>query len=433
MKEKPNIILFITHDQGQFLGCYNSPETPNSLHTPNLDKLAENGVRFTNYFCTAPQCSPSRGGIQTALYPHQNGLMGLVDRGWTLPEENKTLPMYLKENGYTTHLIGFQHEAFNASTLGYDTISKRRIELLYTCKKLKKNYIEFFETHQDDDKPFYLCIGDILVHRPFGIGGDPVDPSGVIIPPYLPDNEIVREDLSQFYGAIESVDKCIETIKKQLDHLGLRENTIFIYTTDHGEAYPRAKCTLYDPGLKTLLLMSWLGSDLFKKNTVFNQMISNIDLLPTLLDIIGADIPRNIEGKSFLPLLNGDIDVFRKEIYAEKSFHEYYDPLRAIRTEKYKYIINFEKSEILYQIGADMQRDAIGKYMLEHIKMPRPNEELYDLRKDPNEINNKIDDPSYRDVTSELKDKIYNWMKRTNDPILKGKIMHLHQKVPMRF
>ncbi|TFF89111.1 MAG: hypothetical protein EU548_08035, partial [Promethearchaeota archaeon] len=138
--KKPNIILFITHDQGQYLGCYNSSQTPNSLHTPNLDKLAKNGIRFTNYFCTAPQCSPSRGGIQTSLYPHQNGLMGLVDRGWTLPESNKTLPMYLKENSYTTHLMGFQHEAFDAHTLGYDTISKRRSEPLYNCHKMNKNY-----------------------------------------------------------------------------------------------------------------------------------------------------------------------------------------------------------------------------------------------------------------------------------------------------
>ena len=169
MKEKPNIIIFITHDQGQFLGCYSSPQTPNSLNTPNLDILAENGVRFTNHFCTAPQCSPSRGGIQTSLYPHQNGLMGLVDRGWTLPKRNKTLPMYLKEQGYTTHLMGFQHEVFDAYTLGYDTISKRRSEPLYNCQKMNKNYRNFFEAHQNEENPFYVCIGVTQVHRPFGV------------------------------------------------------------------------------------------------------------------------------------------------------------------------------------------------------------------------------------------------------------------------
>ncbi len=433
MKEKPNIILFITHDQGQFLGCYSSPQTPNSLYTPNLDKLAENGVRFTNHFCTAPQCSPSRGGIQTSLYPHQNGLMGLVDRGWTLPERNETLPMYLKEQGYTTHLMGFQHEAFDAFTLGYDTISKRRSEPLYNCQKMKKNYQKFFETHQNEENPFYVSIGVTQVHRPFGVWGDPVDPSGVIIPPYLPDKEIVREDLSQFYGAIQGVDTCIGKILKQLEDLGLRENTLFIYTTDHGEAYPRAKCTLYDPGLKTLLLLSWPGSDILQQNKVYTQMISNIDLLPTLLDLIGAKIPKNIEGRSFTPLLKGETNIFRKEIYSEKSFHEFYDPIRSIRTEEFKFIINFEKSENLYQIGMDIQQDALGKYMLKLINKPRPNEELYDLKKNPNETHNIIDDFNYKVVVTELKEKLYEWMKRTDDPLLKGKIKDLRQEPPIRF
>lgn len=433
MNKKPNIILFITHDQGQFLGCYNSPQTPNSLNTPNLDKLAENGVRFTNHFCTAPQCSPSRGAIQTSLYPHQNGLMGLVDRGWTLPERNKTLPVYLKEQGYTTHLLGFQHEAFDAYTLGYDTISKRRPEPLYNCNKLKKNYEEFLENHKNDENPFYLCIGDIQVHRPFGIWGEPVNPGSVLIPPYLPDNEIIRNDLSQFYGAIQVVDNCIGNFINKLDEFGLRENTLFIYTTDHGEAYPRAKCTLYDPGIKTLLLMSWIDSDIFQRKKVFNQLVSNIDMLPTILDIIGAKIPQNIEGKSFLPLLKGEKDIFRKEIFAEKTFHEYYDPIRSIRTEEFKFIINFEESEILYQIGMDIQQDELGKYMLKLINSPRPKEEVYNLKNDPNEKKNLIDDPSYNETVRILKDKLYEWMSRTNDPILKGRIKDLRQKPPIRF
>ena len=433
MSKNPNIILFITHDQGQYLGCYDSPQTPNSLKTPNLDKLAKNGVRFTNYFCTAPQCSPSRGGIQTSLYPHQNGLMGLVDRGWTLPETNKTLPMYLKENGYTTHLMGFQHEAFDAYTLGYDTISKRRSEPLYNCQKMNKNYQEFFKSHQNDDNPFYVCIGVTQVHRPFGVWGDPVDPESVTIPPYLPDNEIVREDLSQFYGAIQGVDNCIGNIINQIEDLNLRENTLFIYTTDHGEAYPRAKCTLYDPGIKTLLLMSWPNSNTIQQNTIYNQMISNIDLLPTILDLIGAEVPIKVEGRSFFPLLKGQIDIFREEIYSEKTFHEIYDPIRSIRTEKFKFIINFEKSKNLYQIGMDIQQDALGKYMLELINKPRPDRELYDLKNDPYETINLINDLGYKDIVLELKDKLFNWMKQTKDPILNGRVEDQRKEHPRKY
>ena len=198
---KPNIILFVTHDQGQFLGSYNTPKTPNTLQTPNLDKLAQDGVRFINHFCCAPQCSPSRGGIQTSKYPHQNGLMGLVNRGWSLPKTNKTIPMYLKENGYSTHLIGFQHETKDLSTLGYDTVSKRVFEHHYSCQILESKYFKFLLEHRHDDKPFYLCIGTPEVHRPFIVFGKPRNPLKVKVPPYLPDNLKIRKDLAEFYGS----------------------------------------------------------------------------------------------------------------------------------------------------------------------------------------------------------------------------------------
>ena len=294
MKEKPNIVLFITHDQGQYLGCYDGSQTPNSLQTPNINSLAENGVRFTNYFCTAPQCSPSRGSIQTSLYPHQNGLMGLVNLGWSLPETNKTLPMYLKENGYTTHLLGLQHESLDAHSLGYDTISKRGAEFKYSCKRMENNYFKFFSEHANDDKPFYVNIGAIEVHLPFKAWAEPVDPNLVKVPPFLPDNEMIRENLAEFYGVIHLVDETIGKILECLEGTGLIENTLFIYTTDHGLPFPRAKCTLYDPGIKTLLLMSCPKSEIFSRGIVINKMISTIDILPTILDLIGAKIPENI-------------------------------------------------------------------------------------------------------------------------------------------
>jgi arylsulfatase A-like enzyme len=179
--------------------------------------------------------------------------------------------------------------------------------------------------------------------------------------------------------------------------------------------------------------MSWVGSDIFQRNKVFNQLVSNIDLLPTILDIIGAEIPQNIEGRSYLPLLKGEKDLLRMEIFSEKTFHEYYDPIRSIRTEEFKFIINFEESENLYQIGMDIQQDELGKYMLKYINLPRSKEELYDLKEDPNEIYNLIGDPNYKETHLILKEKLYEWMRRTNDPILKGRIKDLRQKPPIRF
>jgi N-sulfoglucosamine sulfohydrolase len=433
MRDKPNIILFITHDQGQYLGCYDTPQTPNSLNTPNLDKIAKDGIRFTNNFCTAPQCSPSRGSIKTSLYPHQNGLMGLTNLGWSLPSRNKTLPMYLKEKGYTTHLLGLQHETFNASTLGYDTISKRGPEFKYSCERMEETYLKFFSDHKKDTKPFYVCIGTIEVHRPFKAWAKPVDLETVEIPPFIPDNKMIREDLAEYYGAIQIVDGTIGKIINHLESLGLIENTLFIYTTDHGAPYPRAKCTLYDPGIKTILLISWPNSEIIKKGITKDQMISNVDLLPTILDLIEADIPKDIEGKSFKEILKDTNQSHRTEIYTEKTYHEIYDPIRAVRTENYKYIKNFESLNTLYQIPLDIRRDPSGVYMKDFINHPRAEEELYDLQRDPNEMNNLINNSGYQDIKIKMKHKLFEWMKKTNDPILNGKIKDLRKNPPRHY
>ena len=433
MTTKPNIILFITHDQGQFLGCYDTPTTPNSLQTPNLDKLAKDGIRFTNYFCTAPQCSPSRGSIQTSLYPHQNGLMGLVNRGWSLPSSNKTIPMYLREAGYSTHLIGLQHEARDVNTLGYETVSKRMKDYRYDTNRMLSEYESFLEKHSNDEKPFYLNIGTIEIHRPFIIWSQENDNNSVKVPPFLYDTDKVRKDLSLFYGIINPVDEIIGKIIEILEKTGLRENTLFIYTTDHGSPFPRAKCTLYDPGIKTLLIMNCPNQNLFNSEKVFDQLISNIDLLPTLLDFIGAEIPENIEGKSFLHVLKDTTIPFRSEIFTEKNFHEIYDPLRSIRTKEFKYIRNFETSEYLYQIPLDIERGLSGQELKDKIKMKRAEEELYDLKNDPNEVTNLINDPAYEDVLIELRQKLVDWMNETNDPLLKGKIKDGRQQPPKKY
>jgi arylsulfatase A-like enzyme len=434
MSKKPNIISFITHDQGQFVGCYDTPQMPNSLYTPNLDELASKGVRFTNYFCTAPQCSPSRGSIQTSLYPHQNGLMGLVNRGWTLPIENKTLPMYLKENGYSTHLIGLQHESLKPSDLGYDTLSERffhkdlEIDFMYNCKLVEDECLKFFQKYKDDDNPFYLNIGVEEVHRPFKSWGEPADPKSVKVPPFLPDNEIFRKELADYYGAINSVDITIGKIIKMLEETDLKKNTLFIFTTDHGIPFPRAKATLYDPGLKTSLIMYQPDSELFEGGKVFDSLLSNLDYLPTLLDFIGVKIPAEIEGKSFLTILRGEKSQVRTEIYGEKTYHDIYDPMRGIRTHNYKYIKNFEDIDTQYVLPIPMAMAPTGKFLKDKINKPRAKEELYDLQKDPNERSNLINNPEYEEIANNLRKKLEDWMIRTKDPLLKGKVKPQNQE-----
>ena len=425
----PNILLFICHDQGQFLGCYNTPQTPNSLETPNLDKIAKEGIRFTNYFCTAPQCSPSRGSIQTSLYPHQNGLMGLTDRGWSLPKENKTIPIYLKKYGYSTHLIGLQHETKDPNTLGYDTIterffSKRGVEInfLYNCELVEKECSEFFKNHRQDENPFYLSVGIEEVHRPFKIWAEPVDPNSVTVPSFLPDNDIIRNELAEYYGAINKVDLTIGRIIEMLDQNRLTDNTLFIFTTDHGCPFPRAKCTLYDPGIETILIMHQPDSDIFNNGRVIHSLLSNIDLLPTLIEYVGGEIPSNIQGKSFLPILKGEKNQIRNEIYIEKTYHEIYDPIRGIRTTKFKYIKNFEPLETLYQMPTPVLMSPSGKFLKTFYNTPRSTEELYDLIADPQEQNNLVNDSNYKAVLLDLQQRLKSWQVKTEDPILKGKI-----------
>ncbi|MHA1234652.1 MAG: sulfatase/phosphatase domain-containing protein, partial [Promethearchaeota archaeon] len=249
----------------------------------------------------------------------------------------------------------------------------------------------------------------------------------------LPDNDKTRKDLSLFYGIINPVDEIIGKIIEILEKTGLRENTLFIYTTDHGSPFPRAKCTLYDPGIKTLLIMNCPNQNLFNGGKVFDQMISNIDLMPTLLDFIGAEIPENIEGKSFLPILRDVTIPFRSEIFTEKNYHEIYDPLRSVRTRDFKYIRNFEPSEYLYQIPLDIERGLSGQGLKDKIKMKRTEEELYDLKNDPNENKNLTNDPAYEAVLIELREVLINWMKKTNDPLLEGKIKDERRQPPKKY
>jgi len=330
--------------------------------------------------------------------------------------------MYLREAGYSTHLIGLQHEARDVRTLGYDSFSKRMKDYRYDTKKMFSEYESFLENHRNDEKPFYLNIGTIEIHRPFIIWSQANDTYSVKVPPFLPDNDKVRKDLSLFYGIINPVDEVIGKIIEILEKTGLRENTLFIYTTDHGSPFPRAKCTLYDPGIKTLLIMNCPNQNLFKGGRVLDQMISNIDLIPTLLDFIGAEIPENIEGKSFLSVLKDITVPFRSEIFTEKNFHEIYDPLRSVRTKDFKYIRNFEPSEYLYQIPLYIERGLSGQGLKDKIKMKRAKEELYDLINDPNEVNNLVNNPTYENILFELRQKLVDWMKETSDPLLKGKI-----------
>lgn len=414
LSRPPHIVFITCHDLGRFLGCYGVA----TVRTPNLDRLAASGLRFLRAFTTAPQCSPSRAALATGRYPHANGVMGLThDRfGWDLAPGEQTIATLLGRAGYETHLFGLQHITPHPDRLGFDTIHSRGLG------PVVGEETSAFLAQTTAEHPLYLEINLEEPHRAFDQGGvEPDAGLGVTVPPYLPDSAAAREEFAAFQGAVAAADQTVGRVLAALDQAGLAEQSVVIFTTDHGIAMPRAKCTLYDPGLETALLIRWPGGGVAAGETR-NALLSNIDLLPTLLEIAGAPVPPSVQGRSFRPLLTGGTDQARGEIFAEKTFHSYYDPMRAIRTGGYKLIRNFEAT-FLVEVPGDIQAGAIFRAdPTRYAGDTHPPIELYDLASDPLEQVNRAGDADLIAIERDLDDRLWAWMDATSDPLLAGPV-----------
>jgi N-sulfoglucosamine sulfohydrolase len=419
--DRPNIIMLISHDTGRQLGCYGK-----KVNTPHIDQLADEGIRFDEYYCSAPQCSPSRGSILTGLYPHNHGMMGLGHLGFSMKDGIQTLPQLMTNAGYETTLIGLNHEAIRGQDylnsakngLGY-----QRVEVVQgnraskVVEKVEDYLTEKASLH--DHAPFYASVGFFETHRVFD-EYEAVDDDQVDVPPFLPDTKKVRKDLAKFEGSLQSLDQAVGRIVQRLKDTGLYENTLLIYTTDHGIAFPRAKGTLYDEGLGTALIMCW--PKMFKRTLVIKELLSNVDLMPTLLDLVGVNVDFKLDGKSFLPLIqNKGHYTSREDIYCELTWHDLYHPMRGIRTKQYKYIRNFENGPKVY-LPCDIYQSLSGEEVREEFSAPNVQEELYDLRSDPLEQNNLYEHENHQDILIELRLRVEKWMLETNDPLLKGPV-----------
>lgn len=411
---RPNILMVVVHDLGQHIGCLGA-----GLQTPQLDALAADGVLFTHHFCSAAQCSPSRGSIMTGRYPHSNGLIGLAHLGWEIGAQEVTLPMYLNAAGYETHLIGGQHEHNEPPRLGYRHVDTSRTD----ARGATDNLIAFLEERADGpaDRPFYVNSGWAEPHRPYNQAGyDNDDPAQVQPLYWLPDRPGIREDIAGLNGLVYRVDESLGRLREALQRTGLADSTLLIFTTDHGTAMPRAKGTCYDPGLKTTFMMHWPGH--FTGGRRYSELVSNCDLVPTVLDLVGRQTPAQVQGRSFLPLVDDRPYEPNEFIYAEMTWHDRYNPMRAVRTDRYKYIRNFGERPLVF-LPLDVFEGPAGQAMREeYYGSTRPAEELYDLQTDPLEHNNLIYDPAHADVVAALRGQVTTWMHETNDPLLYGDI-----------
>jgi arylsulfatase A-like enzyme len=232
-------------------------------------------------------------------------------------------------------------------------------------------------------------------------------------------------EFAQFQGAIKKVDNAIGMVMNALEDANLSENTILIYTADHGIPFPRAKCTLYDAGIEVPFIVHWPKRG-WQGGKVYNEMISNIDYVPTLLEAIDIQIPGSVQGKSFCSLLDSKNYVEREEIFTELTYHDYYNPMRSIRTRKYKLIANFSAAPAIMNPSQSYRPATITVVPSDPAWAYHEHVELYDLKNDPNEYTNLADDLQFSSVKKDLSQRLLDWMESTKDPLLKGAVTAPH-------
>jgi len=411
-----NLLYLHTHDMGRFNGIYGY-----QIHTPAMLSVAYDGTVFRNAYCACPTCSPSRGALLTGMMPHTNGLMGLAHRGSSIRDHSHHLASFLGSQGYHTTLVGIQHETDeDAHILGYESVipADRTGDLRERSRRIADQAAGAIRKGLKE--PFFLSVGFEITHRPFL--ERQVDPDYVCVPSCLPDNSRVREDYADYMTSCQALDEDMQTVLEALKRAGMYDNTVIVLTTDHGIAFPFMKCNLYDAGTGVTLAVKPAGGKPAVKCT--DALVSQIDVFPTICDLLGLDKPDWLEGVSFAGVMDGTVESTRQELFTEITFHASYEPVRAIRTERYKYIRHFD-SEFTGRVMCNMDDGLTKRYLMEAgiAGIPIDREELYDLQLDPGERNNLCGDVRMAEVLSDLRERLDQWMRRTEDPLLTGSLL----------
>lgn len=437
--DRPNILLIVSEDTGQDLGCYGN----SIVYTPNLDKLAEDGVRFSNAYTTYSICSPSRSSIFTGLYPHQNGLLGWSSQRYTLFRDIKVLPQYMKDAGYRTGIIGKRDvnpgERFNFDFAAIEDPNFAKKGLGTYAANAKK----FIQT-PGSNRPFFLMVNFPDAHLPFqneveGLPSVKVDTNKIknTLPFVGVNTSRLRKETEKYYNCINRLD---ESVGMLLDSIGNLSNTCIIYIGDHGAQFSRGKVTNYEGGLKVPFIIRW-EEGIKTRNIIRDELVSFIDILPTLLDLAGKSIPEELPGMSLLNLFEKNFtrDSWRKYLGAGGTGGSpvFYFPQRSLRGERYKIIhtidVGREQSPayVSYSsptFGSGVNPDEIelaDRKIQNAYKIWRnpPEWELYDLENDPWEFNNLAENPEYNNILKQMQNAMQEWRQRTNDPFLdKGKL-----------
>jgi arylsulfatase A-like enzyme len=411
---RPNILYLHSHDTGRYIQSYGY-----DVPTPNLHRVAKEGVLFREAFCAAPTCSPSRAALLTGMCPHSSGMLGLAHRGFTLNNYHQHLLHTLRSAGYSSVLIGVQHVAPDPAMIGYDQVG---VFPGNHVEQVAPAAVDFLKS--SPPQPFFLDVGFHETHRTFRTPGPQENPTFQVPPAPIADAPETRQDMAAFKASARALDWGIGEILQALDSSGLAKNTLVISTTDHGIAFPEMKCNLYDGGVAIRLAMRGPGG--FEGGALCDALISQIDIFPTLCDLLQIQPPAWLQGKSFLPVLRKEILEINDEVFAEVNYHAAYEPLRCVRTKRWKYIRRYGTRANPVLCNCDdgpskslWVRNGWGDRV-------QPREEMFDLFFDPNEGRNLVESSASQATLNDLRGRLNRWMLATDDPLLKGPVKAPH-------
>ncbi|MDD4872257.1 MAG: sulfatase [Kiritimatiellae bacterium] len=420
--KRPNILWLIAEDFGLHLGCYGAKD----VWTPNLDRLAAEGVRYTKFFTTAPVCSPSRSAFMTGMYATTIGAhnhRSHRDDGYQLPAGVRVFTDVIREAGYFTANI----RSFPPG-IDFKGTGKTDWNFTYEGKPFDSDNWSDLKAHQ----PFYAQVNFKETHRKFD-APKKADPAKVEIPPYYPDHPVTREDWAAYLDSATKLDRKIGMVLKQLETDGLSDDTIVVFFGDNGQAHVRGKQFCYDSGLHVPMIIRWpekiITPKQIKPGLVDDRLLVSIDLAPTMLAIAGAVKPVKTEGIIFL----GDRAATSREyIFGTRDrCDETVARFRTVRDTRYRYIRNFmperpllapnkykERSYPVWNLIKQLNSEGKLTPVQSVLAAPTmPSEELFDLEKDPHEINNlvKSDKPEHQEALKRLRAVLEKWIDESND------------------
>jgi arylsulfatase len=413
--EQPNIVFLISDDISQDdFGCYGHP----TLKTPNTDALAANGMRFDNAYLTTSSCSPTRCSIITGRYPHNTGAPELHV---TLPDSQVRFPELLRKGGYYTVLAGKNH-MFSNTDRAFDKITNGG-----GGPAGSHDWVQLIQD-RPKDKPFFFWFASYDAHREWTITDDaPVYRNDqIVVPPYLVDGPMTRGDLAEYYHEVSRFDHFVGLVTAELKKQGVLDNTMIVVASDNGRPFPRCKTRLYDSGIKTPWVVYF--PKVIKESSVSQSLISVIDLSATCLELAGVEKPDCIQGQSFMPILKDPKATVRQMVFAEHNWHVYKNHERMVRFGDFLYIKNNYPNQPnlcveAYRCPAGSElwnAQAKGETTPKQQQIfanPCPEEELYQVSKDPDQFDNLAGDPAYAAALEQARSLLKAWTKQTGDSI----------------